>query len=96
MTLTGLGLDRQKTIDYVKSSKPTYMQFEKWVLDRNGGAIDPAKIKAHNDAIVGYNHSDEDAKSMRDASGVSHDYVKDAVPLNTLDDLDALHSAAHG
>ena len=28
MTLNALGLDRQKTIDFVRKSKPTYMQFE--------------------------------------------------------------------
>ena len=40
MTLSALGLDRQKTIDFVRQSRPTYMEFEEWVVangktDRN-------------------------------------------------------------
>src|SRR5579871_7049970 len=30
MTLSALGLDRQKTIDFVRTEKPSYMEFEAW------------------------------------------------------------------
>lgn len=95
MTLNGLSLDRQRTIDYVKNQKPTYIQFEEWVIAQNGGSISPDKLKAHNDAITNYNHSDELAAQMRQASGVKNSAIKDAVTLNTLEDLDALHAAAN-
>lgn len=96
MTLDALGLDRQKTIDFVKNTKPTYMQFEKWVVDQNGGTVPKDKIKAHNDAVHGYNHAPELGKEMRSASGITNDSVGDAVTLNTVEDLDAMHAHLHG
>lgn len=92
MTLTALGLDRQKTIDFVKGSKPKYIAFEEWVIAQNGGSISPDTIKKHNDAIRGYNHSDELAAKMRAASGIKNPAIKDAVTLNTIEDLDDLYA----
>lgn len=95
LTLNDLGLDRQKTIDFINKNHPTYMQFESWVVEQNGGHIDPARIKKHNDAVHGYHHGDELAKQMRESSGIKHEHVKDAVTLNTIDDLDGLHRQMH-
>lgn len=91
MTLTNLNLDRSKTIDYIRTRKPTYMQFERWVVEQNGGKIDPQTVQKHNDAIRTYNHSDELASKMRSACGLDDANVKDAVTLNNLEDLDSLH-----
>jgi hypothetical protein len=89
MTLSALGLDRQKTIDFVRLNRPTYMEFEEWVVAN--GKTDKSTIEKHNAAIRGYNHADELAHSMRSASKVRDSSVKDAVSLNTLDDLDEIH-----
>lgn len=96
MTIANLNLDRQKTIDYVKNSHPTYIQFERWVIEQNGGKIDRAVVEKHNAAIRGYNHGDELAAGMRKASGITDETIKDAVTLNTLEDLDELHKQATG
>lgn len=92
MTVDNLNLDRQKTIDYVTKERPTYTQFEQWVIAQNGGSISPEMIKRHNDSIFGYNHPDELASTMRGASGVSNEAIKDAVTLNTLEDFDELRA----
>jgi hypothetical protein len=91
MTLSGLGLDRQKTMDFVRSAKPTYMQFEQYVIAENGGSISQEKIRKHNDAVKAYCHSDELATNMRKASGVQDATISDAVTLNKLEDLDELY-----
>lgn len=91
MTLDALHLDKQKTIDYVRSNKPKYVAFEEWVLAQNGGSIAPEAIKKHNDAIRAYHHSDELADQMRTASGVKNVSIKDAVTLNSIEDLDEVH-----
>jgi hypothetical protein len=96
MTLSALGLDRQKTIEFVRNAKPTYIEFEEWVVAQNGGSIDPAAIEKHNAAIRGYNHSDELAANMRNASKIKHAHIKDAVTLNTVEDLDELHHNVTG
>jgi hypothetical protein len=92
MTLTALGLDRQKTIDFVKNNKPKYIEFEEWVIAQNGGSISHDRIKAHNDAVRGYHHSDELAAKMRGSSGIKNTAIKDAVTLNTIEDLDDVHA----
>lgn len=94
MTIDALGLKREDVIAFVKEKKPTYMQFERYVLERNGGSVSKEKIEAHNAAIRGYNHADELAATMRAASGADA-HVKDAVTLNTLEDLDELHAGVH-
>jgi hypothetical protein len=94
MTLSGLGLDKQRVLDYVRDKRPTYMEFEEFVVAENGGAIPKDKVEKHNAAIRGYNHADDLASNMRNASGVKNDKIKDAVTLNTVEDLDELHAAA--
>ena len=89
MTLNALGLDRRKTIDFVRQSKPTYIEFEEWVVAN--GRTDKATIERHNAAIRGYHHADDHAKEMREASKIKDSSVKDAVTLNTVEDLDEVH-----
>jgi hypothetical protein len=95
MTITDLNLDRDKVIDYVKKNKPKYLQFESWVVEQNGGKIDPQTIKKHNDAILGYLHSDELSAEMRKKCGMQDENVKDAVTLNKLEDLDELYNTVN-
>ncbi|MHB8146068.1 MAG: DUF5069 domain-containing protein [Vulcanimicrobiaceae bacterium] len=89
MTLTALGLDRAKVIDFVRTQKPTYMQFEEYV--RKNGKTDKATIEAHNAAVRGYHHGDDLAAKMRDASGIKDATIADAVTLNTIEDLDEIY-----
>jgi hypothetical protein len=92
MTIDALNLDRDAVIAFVKERKPTYVQFEAYVVEKNGGDLSAATIEKHNAAIRGYNHSDELGGKMRAASGLKDTSVKDAVMLNTLEDLDELHA----
>jgi hypothetical protein len=89
MTLSALGLDRQKTIDFVRQSRPTYMEFEEWVVAN--GKTDKGTIDAHNAAVRGYNHADDLGQRMRTTSKIRDASVKDAVMLNTIEDLDEIH-----
>jgi hypothetical protein len=96
MTVDALGLNRDATIDYITKNKPTYLEFERWIVQQNGGNLPKEKIDKHNAAIFGYNHPDELAAKMRQSSGLSNANVKDAVTLNMLEDLDELRSQAVG
>ncbi len=89
MTLKALGLDRQKTIDFIRERKPSYMEFEEWVAAN--GKTDKATIQAHNAAIRGYHHGAELATTMRSSSKINDASVGDAITLNTVEDLDAVH-----
>ncbi len=89
LTLNNLGLDRQKTLDFVRQRKPTYMEFEEWVVAN--GKTDKGTIDAHNAAVRGYNHGDDVARTMRESSKIKDASVADAVTLNTVEDLDEIH-----
>lgn len=89
VTLADLGLDRAKTIEFVRMAKPTYMAFERWVIAN--GRTDPETIERHNAAIRAYDHGDDLARKMREASTIADASIKDAVTLNTVEDLDELH-----
>ena len=95
MVLDGLGLDRQKTLDYIKNSKPSYSQFENWVKQQPGVKLDKANIQKLNDSIRGYNHDDGTRKGILSAAGLQDDAsaARDAVNLNNLDDWTEFHSA---
>ena len=95
MTIDALGLDRDAVMAFMRT-KPTYTEFERWVVQQNGGSISGETIRKHNDAIRGYNHGDELAKGMRAASGVSDASIADAVTLNMLEDLDELRGQVAG
>lgn len=89
MTLDALGLNKDEVITYIRTRKPTYVQFEEWVSTK--GKTDPETIKKHNAAIHGYHHADDKAAHMRGHMGVKHEHIKDAVTLNMLEDLAELH-----
>jgi hypothetical protein len=89
LTVSDLGLDRDKVIEYVKTHKPTYIQFEAWV--RANGKTDPETIRKHNAAVLGYKHGDETVNEIQKSIGLNDPNVRDAVTLNILEDLEDLH-----
>ena len=94
MVIDGLGLHRDAVIAFVKSSKPTYPQFEGWVK-KNGTKLDKGSIDKLNASIRGYIHDDGTRKSVLGANGLPDDATaaKDAVNLNNLDDWKEFHDA---
>ena len=95
--LDGLKVDRDAAVNFIKSSKPTYAQFEQWVLEQRGGSIPASDVEASNAAIRGYNHDDDTRREILSAAGVGYDgSILDAVNLNNLDDWTELHSAVTG
>lgn len=95
MVLDGLGLDREKTLSYIKAERPSYTQFEAWIKKQPGVKADKASIEKLNDAIRGYNHDDNTRKNILGASGLQDDQsaCRDAVNLNNLDDWNEFHAA---
>jgi len=93
MTISALGLDKDAVMEYFRTHKPTYVQFEEYVV--TNGKTDSETIRKHNASIHGYNHSPDTAKKMRNEMGLKNDAVNDAVTLNSLDDLHELHKHVH-
>ena len=95
MVLDGLGLDRQKALDYIKNSRPSYTQFETWVKQQPGAKLDKSSVDSLNSAIRGYIHDDETRGSICSGAGMANDgsAPRDAVNLNNLDDWTEFHTA---
>jgi hypothetical protein len=94
MLLSALKLDRDATIAYVKSTLPTYPQFEQWVKQQRGGSVPAADIEASNRAIREYEHGDADCKAILEAAGMPYSgEIRDAVTLNNLEDWTAFHQS---
>lgn len=92
MVLDGLGLDKAAFESFIAANKPTYPQFEAWVLEQSGGSLDAGAVAKLNTAIAGYHHSDEDRKSILGASGIPDEgMILDAINLNNLDDWQSFH-----
>ncbi|EEF58098.1 hypothetical protein [Pedosphaera parvula] len=94
MVIDGIGLNRDAVLKFIKTSKPTYPQFEAWVK-QNATKLDKASIENLNAAIRGYHHDDDTRKCILHANGLSDDASasKDAVNLNNLDDWKEFHEA---
>ena len=91
MVLDGLSLDNKRFEDFI-ATKPTYPEFEAWVLKESGGSLDPDAVTKLNAAITGYNHSDDIRKIILGAVGIPDDgTILDAINLNNLDDWHAFH-----
>jgi hypothetical protein len=92
MTIDALGLDREAMLEFIRTSKPTYPQFEAWV--RQHGKFDAFAVARHNAAVLGYVHGDEVRAGIFSATGLSEQtcYFRDAVNLNNLDDWATFHA----
>lgn len=94
LTISDLGLDRGKVIEFVRTKKPTYVEFEEWVVEND--KTDPETVRKHNEAVRGYQHKAERAEKMRKAAGLKRADINDAVTLNTLEDLHDFHGTVTG
>ena len=97
MVLDGLGIDRDAALAHLRSNKPSYLEFEQWVVGQKGGSISAETIEASNAAILGYNHDGDTVAGICDATGLANDgNVTDAASLNALEDWQELHSSLSG
>jgi hypothetical protein len=95
MVIDGIGLHREAVLDYIKTSHPTYPQFEEWVKKQPGVKLDHASVEKLNSAIKGYIHDDATRKSILSANSIPDDShaCRDAVNLNNLDDWKEIYDA---
>lgn len=92
MTIDALGVDRDALVVFVSASKPTYIQFEKFIVE-NATKLNAASVTELNAAITGYQHTDETRQSILSAVGLPDGKPTDAINLNNLDDWQEFHAA---
>jgi hypothetical protein len=79
IVIEGLGLPLEETLQYLGQQRPPLAEFEKWVLDRNEGWIEPLRIERINATIHGKEYSDELKAVIR--------AIDEAEPVLTAADL---------
>jgi len=57
--LSGLRLGLRETLDYIFNQRPTLVQLETWILEKNGGALDPDRVERLNAALAGQLNEEE-------------------------------------
>ena len=95
MVIDALGLKADAVREFIKTSKPTYPQFEAWIKKQPGVKLDKGTVDQLNGAIRGYIHADDTRKSILSANKLADDATapRDAVNLNNLDDWSEFHKA---
>jgi hypothetical protein len=95
MVCSALGLNPDAVKQFIKDSKPTYVQFEAWIKKQPGVKLDKATIHKLNVAIQGYIHDDGTRDGILKAGGISDasSVLPDAINLNNLDDWYEFHQA---
>ena len=90
MTLDALGLDKETTLKYIQTNKPSYFEFEAWVKDNMKSGAD---IGAHNAAVTGYCHGDDTRAEIFALAGLNDENcsARDAVNLNNYEDWCEFH-----
>lgn len=53
LLFSGLELGLEETLRYLGGSRPSFAEFEAWVLERNGGSLDPRTVARLNAALTG-------------------------------------------
>ncbi len=93
MVLGAIGVDPEKARGFIRSAKPTYVQFEAWIKAYPGANLDRATIFKSNAAVGGYVHTDEVRRAVLAASGLADDGSVNpgAIDLNNLDDWAEFH-----
>jgi hypothetical protein len=92
MVLDAIGVNHEALISFVASSKPSYVQFEKFIAD-NATKLNAASIAEINGAVAGYQHKDEVRQSILADVGLPDGKPTDAVNLNNLDDWQAFYTS---
>jgi hypothetical protein len=95
MVLDALGLKKDAVLDYIKTSHPTYPEFEAWVTKQPGAKLDKVSVDKINAAIRGYMHDDQTRRGILSSSGLPDDSraFRDAINLNNLDDWKEFYEA---
>jgi hypothetical protein len=64
--LSGLNLNLRETFNYILREKPSFAEFEAWILERNGGSVSPERIARLNWALYAAGISGEAADPLAD------------------------------
>ena len=87
LVIEALGLDKETVLAYLRDNMPSYLEFEVWVLQQKGGALDENVVNQWNERVRTRVHRPEKIVETYADIGFSDDVnVNSAVILNSLQD----------
>ena len=92
LVIEALGLDKETVLAYLRDNMPSYLEFEDWVLQQKGGALDENVVIQWNERVRTriHNRPEKIAETYADI-GFSDDIdINSAVILNSLQGLATL------
>ncbi|MBT99230.1 MAG: hypothetical protein CL902_11465 [Dehalococcoidia bacterium] len=91
--IKALGLDKDAVLSYLRDTRPDYLTFERWVVERCGGQIDRASADAWNKSVRDRQHADHKIEETYNDIGwdTSSVDVTSAYVLNATQDWQLFH-----
>jgi len=85
--LEAAGVEVEATLEFIRGDTPSYLEFEAWVLEQNGGELDSGPVDEWNDYVRNRVHNDQKQVDIRATIGREEDGdLSSAVVLNQLED----------
>ncbi|MSS73390.1 MAG: hypothetical protein EXS64_18160 [Candidatus Latescibacteria bacterium] len=91
--LRALGLDQEAALDHLRTTLPTYLDFEAWVLRQKGGSLDGEAVSNWNFAVRSRVHNSpaKIEETYRDIGFGPDVRINSAGILNSLQDWQLFH-----
>ena len=91
-----LGLDKETTLSYLRGQRPSYLEFEGWVLAQAGGSLDQ-RVLEWNQYLLERQHKEEKRVEIHTTLGLEDDgSLNLAMILNQLEDWHLAHAELLG
>ena len=92
MVLETLELNSDQVLSHLRTERPSYLDFEKWILDQKGGALDAETVSEWNATIRNREHGEAKLADIHGTLGTPNDgSLISAVILNQLEDWHFFH-----
>jgi hypothetical protein len=77
--LSGLNLALEETMQYLYQTGPSFEEFERWILERNNGRVEPERVERINRAIQGLDPTPGQRAAIQE--------IENAQPVLTQEEL---------
>ena len=90
--LEAVGIAPDKAVDFIRGTLPSYTDFEAWILEQNGGALDRARIDEWNQFVRTRDHMEAKQKDIKSTLGREDvESITRAAILNHIEDMHLAH-----
>ncbi len=90
--LEAVGISPDKAVEFIRGSLVNYTDFEGWILEQNGGAVDRARVEEWNQFVRTRDHNEAKQKDIKSTLGRDDlESITSAAILNHIEDMHLAH-----